>query len=125
MSRTYNPAAQAQQWAEAEVDAMVTGGDPNQRGAVDLAEVYGVTVAWGPAPTPHPSGATVNVPTWFLSITRPSPIPGTPLLFACEPIGAPEPDEAAIRGRVRNGIAAIRTMHATQAAAAQNGQPPQ
>ena len=119
--RTRDVYATARHWADEEADRMVAAGDPAQRGAVDLAEQYGVAVGWGPSPQQGPSGQPVAVAAWFVSLTRPHPS-GQGILSTCDPIGSPEPDEAMTRAKVRAGITAIRAGFAQQAAGA-NGQP--
>jgi hypothetical protein len=114
-------AGAAMQTAEMEVRLTVGAGDPDNGGAVLLggAERYGVAVTWVVLQGTE-GGQQVNLPVWFLALTRDSPIVGSPALSYCQPVGSPAPDDAEVRAQARAGVTAIRALYRQQLAATQS-----
>jgi hypothetical protein len=108
------------QCAYQEVRLAVAAGNPDDGGAVLLggAERYGVALTWIIAQGPGENGQPVNLPVWFLALTRESPIVGAPRLSFCVAVGSPEPDEAEVRRQARAGVTAIRQLYRQQLTAA-------
>jgi hypothetical protein len=110
------------QAAEQEVRLTVAAGNPDDGGAVLLggAERYGVALTWVIIQAPRDGGQPVNLPVWFLALTRESPIVGSPALSYCQPVGSPAPDEAEVRRQARAGVTAIRALYRQQLTATQS-----